>query len=69
LEDLPTGHPIITSEALEEIGEYAFTTLRGLTLVGGQVRIDESLLPDRNNSGTDSMGKCVILINTVVHAL
>jgi len=46
LEDLPTGHPIITRESLEEIGEYAFTTLRGLTIIGGQVKIDSNLLPD-----------------------
>lgn len=44
LEDLPTGHPIITREALEEIGEMAFTTLRGLTLMGGQVKMDADLL-------------------------
>jgi symplekin len=31
---------------LEEIGGYAFNTLRGLTLIGGQVKIDPSLLPD-----------------------
>ena len=40
------GHPIITREALEEIGEFAFTTLRGLNIIGGQVRIDPNLLPD-----------------------
>ena len=31
---------------MEEIGGYAFNTLRGLTLIGGQVKIDSSLLPD-----------------------
>jgi symplekin len=46
LEDLPAGHPIITREALESIGEYAFSTLRGLTLLGGQVKIDINLLSD-----------------------
>jgi symplekin len=31
---------------LEAIAEYAFTTLRGLTLMGGQVKIDVNLLSD-----------------------
>jgi len=44
LEDLPPGHPIITRENLEEIGEYAFSTLRGLVLLGGQAEIDPNLL-------------------------
>lgn len=44
LEDLPPGHPIITRENLEEIGEYAFSTLRGLVLLGGQAKIDPNLL-------------------------
>jgi symplekin len=38
LEDLPEGHPVITREALESIAEYAFTTLRGLVLMGGTCR-------------------------------
>jgi symplekin len=46
LEDLPAGHPIITREALESISEYAFSTLRGLTLLGGQVKMDVNLLSD-----------------------
>jgi len=46
LDDLPEGHPIITREALESIAEYAFTTLRGLALMGGQVKIDVNLLSD-----------------------
>ena len=46
LEDLPAGHPIITREALESIAEYAFSTLRGLALLGGQVKIDVNLLSD-----------------------
>jgi symplekin len=46
LDDLPEGHPIITREALESIAEYAFTTLRGLTLLGGQVKIDVNVLSD-----------------------
>ena len=29
---------------MEEIGEYAFITLRGLVLLGGQVKIDRNLL-------------------------
>mmetsp|Transcript_53479 Transcript_53479/g.160029 ORF Transcript_53479/g.160029 Transcript_53479/m.160029 type:complete len:1293 (-) Transcript_53479:126-4004(-) len=49
LEDLPTGHPVITREALEEIGEYAYTALRGLVIVGGQVKIDPSLLAGAMN--------------------
>jgi symplekin len=46
LDDLPAGHPVITREALESIAEYAFTTLRGLTLMGGQVKIDANILSD-----------------------
>ena len=43
---------MITREALEEIGEYAFTALRGLVAVGGQVKFDSSLLP----GAFDSLG-------------
>lgn len=46
LEDLPSGHPVITREALGSIAEYAFTTLRGLLLMGGQVKIDVNILSD-----------------------
>jgi symplekin len=46
LDDLPAGHPIITQEDLESIAEYAFTTLRGLALMGGQVKIDVNMLSD-----------------------
>eukprot|EP00536_Pseudo-nitzschia_multiseries_P008165 jgi/Psemu1/287625/fgenesh1_pg.203_\ len=46
LKDLPAGHPIITREALESIADYAFSTLRGLTVLGGQVKIDRNLLSD-----------------------
>jgi symplekin len=46
LNDLPEGHPIITREALESIAHYAFSTLRGLTMLGGQVKIDRNLLSD-----------------------
>jgi symplekin len=47
LDDLPAGHPIITRESLESIAEYAFTTLRGMTLMGGQVKMDQdNLLSD-----------------------
>lgn len=46
LDDLPAGHPIITRESLEAIAEYAFTTLRGLTFMGGQVKIDVNVLSD-----------------------
>lgn len=46
MEDLPAGHPIITREALESIAEYAFSALRGLNMMGGQVKIDVNLLSD-----------------------
>lgn len=46
LEDLPMGHPTITRQSLEEIGEDTFTVLRGLTMIGGQVRIESSLKSD-----------------------
>ncbi len=46
LDDLPMGHHIITREALEEIGEDAFTVLRGLTTIGGQVKVDPSVARD-----------------------
>jgi len=46
LQDLPAGHPVITREALESIADYAFSTLRGLTVLGGQVKIDRNLLSD-----------------------
>jgi len=39
LDDLPVGHPHITREVLEEVGDDAFTILRGLISVGGQVRV------------------------------
>jgi len=60
LEDLPMGHPIITRDALEEIGEHAFTTLRGLTLMGGQVKIESHLFEinilDNLNSMQEQVG-------------
>lgn len=59
LEDLPPGHPIITRENLEEIGEYCFSTLRGLVLLGGQAAIDPNLLlaaAASSSAGTDFMG-------------
>ena len=46
MDDLPIGHPVITREALESIADYTFTTLRGLTLMGGQVKIDASMMQD-----------------------
>ena len=58
LEDLPIGHPIITRHALEEIGEDAFTVLRGLTMMGGQVKVDSGLISDVMLSlGLDATGK------------
>ena len=59
LEDLPPGHPIITREGLEEIGEYCFSTLRGLVLLGGQAAIDPNLLlaaAASSSVGSDYMG-------------
>jgi symplekin len=50
LGDMPPGHPTITKEQLESIAEYAFTTLRGLTLMGGQVKIDIMLTSGGNGS-------------------
>jgi symplekin len=46
LDDLPVGHPTITREALESIADYAFTILRGFTLMGGQVKIDANMLQE-----------------------
>ena len=51
LEDLPAGHPIITREALESIADYAFSILRGLTLLGGQVKIDVNLISEMMMGG------------------
>ena len=49
--DLPEGHPVITHEALESIAEYAFSTLRGFILMGGQVKIDVNVLSDMMLTG------------------
>lgn len=58
LEDLPVGHPIITRQALEEIGEDAFTVLRGLAMMGGQVKVDSGVKSDvRMSLGLDSYGQ------------
>jgi symplekin len=66
LEDLPPGHPIITRESLEEIGEYAFSTLRGLVVLGGQAKIDENLLQDAaaamNDGGQQSPFQQILAI-------
>ena len=64
LDDLPAGHPIITREALESIADYAFTTLRGLTLMGGQVKIDANILSDMllTSGGTGSPSEQVVTI-------
>ena len=51
LADLPEGHPVITREALESIADYAFSTLRGFVLMGGQVKIDVNLLSDMMLTG------------------
>lgn len=62
LDDLPTGHPVITREALESIAEYAFTTLRGMTMMGGQVKIDVNMLSDMMLSVADSPSEQVVSI-------
>ena len=46
LDHLPMGHEIITRQALEEIGEDAFTILRGLASIGGQIKIDPEVERD-----------------------
>jgi len=48
------GHHSITRESLEEISEYSFAALRGLTLLGGQVKIDGNLLSDMLLTGGGS---------------
>jgi symplekin len=53
LDDLPEGHPVITRDALSAIGEYAFTALRGFTLMGGQVKLDVNILSDMMLTGGD----------------
>lgn len=64
LEDLPSGHPVITKESLESIAEYSFATLRGLTMLGGQVKIDENILSDMllTGGGTGSPAAQVVSI-------
>lgn len=59
---MPTGHPVITREALEEVGEFAFHCLRGLTLVGGQVKIDTNLLLELIGVSTNSSTQELISI-------
>mmetsp|Transcript_7025 Transcript_7025/g.10072 ORF Transcript_7025/g.10072 Transcript_7025/m.10072 type:complete len:1669 (-) Transcript_7025:301-5307(-) len=57
LDDLPVGHHIITRQALEEIGEDAFTILRGLATVGGQAKVDSGVMRDVMLSlGLDASG-------------
>jgi len=46
IEDLPMGHPVITRQSLEEIGEDVFTILKGLLLVGGQIKTDSAVIRD-----------------------
>lgn len=62
LEDLPVGHPTITRESLEQIAEYAFAALRGLALVGGQVKVDVNLLSDMMLGATTSPSSPVVSI-------
>lgn len=62
LEDLPEGHPIITRESLGSISEYAFSALRGLAFLGGQVRIDVNLLSDLLMGGDNTPAAQVVSI-------
>ena len=48
---MPEGHPVITRESLESIADYAFTVLRGFTILGGQVKIDDNVLSGMMMSG------------------
>jgi symplekin len=61
IDDLPEGHPIITREALESIAEYAFTTIRGLVSMGGQVKIDDHILSDVLQGGDDGLPSSAVL--------
>lgn len=67
LEDLPPGHPIITREGLEEIGEYCFSTLRGLVLLGGQAAIDPSLLVAATTAASSLGGEFVLFGLSTIH--
>jgi len=62
LEDLPNGHPVITREVLESIAEFAFATLRGCVLLGGQVKISDSVLSELLLGGGGSDADKVISI-------
>ena len=63
LDDLPMGHHIITRQALEEIGEDAFTILRGLTIIGGQVKVDGDVIRDvMLTLGLDANGMLIQII-------
>ena len=68
LDDLPTGHPTITREGLDSISEYAFAVLRGLTTMGGQVKLDSTLLSDVALAAS-SMNKTSTTTTTQVVAL
>ena len=61
IDDLPEGHPVITREALESVAEYAFTTLRGLVTMGGQVKIDVNLLSDVMQGGDDGLPSSAVV--------
>ena len=49
LEDVPDGHPTITKESLQDIGQSCFDCLRGWCRTGGQVTVidDESIQSQR----------------------
>ena len=47
---------------MESIAEYAFSTLRGLTLLGGQRKVDLNLLSDMMMGGQNSPSEQVVSI-------
>lgn len=53
---------MITREALESISEYAFSTLRGLALLGGQIKMDVNLLSDMLLQGDNTPSAQVVSI-------
>ncbi len=53
---------MITREALESISDYAFSTLRGLTLLGGQIKMDVNLLSDMMLRGDNTPSAQIVSI-------
>ncbi len=71
IDDLPMGHPVITRQSLEEIGEDVFTILKGLLLVGGQIKTDSAVVRDVIlGLGMEASGmfmKCVVYLFVFEH--